>query len=57
MEPINYNINEYIPSGWACYLFGTGEGIVLRPAKGFVPNWFWRKMQYLCFGNRWVKEK
>lgn len=46
------------PSGWVCYLFGsTSEhGIVYRPAKGNVPNFFWRWMQYLCFGNRWERE-
>jgi hypothetical protein len=21
------------------------------------PNWFWRMMQYLCFGWKWTKEK
>jgi len=45
-------------SEWKCYLFGTGvNGIVLTPAKGQVPNWFWRWMQYLAFGNKWVKNK
>ena len=45
-------------SEWMCYLFGTGLPVayVYRPLKGKEPNWFWRKMQYLCFGNRWVKE-
>ncbi len=45
-------------SEWACYMFGNdvlGPGLVWRPAKGKHPNWFWRKMQYLVFGNRWVK--
>lgn len=41
-------------SEWVCHLFGTGPyGLVLRPLKGQEPNWFWRWMQYLCFGNEW----
>ena len=46
-------------SEWICYLFG-GEhdsGIGWRPLKGQHPNWFWRKMQYLMFGNNWVKDE
>ena len=43
-------------SDWQCELFGMGPtGMVLRPKKGSEPNWFWRWMQYLCFGNKWVK--
>ena len=42
-------------SGWECYLFGSARGLTLIPKKGDVPNWFWRKMQYLILGNRWVK--
>ena len=43
---------------WTCYLFGSkdGEGLIWVPTEGKVPNWFWRKMQYLILGNRWVKE-
>ena len=46
-------------SGWECHFFGAKEreGIIWEPSKGKVPNWFWRKMQYLFFGNRWVKIK
>ena len=54
-------------SKWKCLLFGTREfevggikhisGFVWYASKGEVPNWFWRWMQYLCFGNKWVKEK
>ena len=40
---------------WKCELFGTGEALVLTPRKDKVPNWFWRKMQYLAFGNKWIK--
>ncbi|CAB4195618.1 hypothetical protein UFOVP1295_24 [uncultured Caudovirales phage] len=43
-------------SEWVCECFGCGGmGITIRPLKGKEPNWFWRKMQYLCFGNRWYK--
>jgi hypothetical protein len=44
-------------SEWHCKLFGGGGGIDWRPAKGQEPNAFWRWMQYICFGNRWVKDK
>lgn len=46
------------PSGWRCELFGVGPtGIVVFPPKGRVPNWFWRSMQYLILGNKWIREK
>jgi hypothetical protein len=50
-------IPEY--SEWVCYLFGgkPDNGIIWRPLKGEHPNWFWRKMQYFCFGNKWVKDE
>ena len=46
-------------SEWVCYIFGSseGNGLCFRPVKGEIPNWFWRKMQWLCFGNRWVKDE
>ncbi|KKL49702.1 hypothetical protein LCGC14_2312870 [marine sediment metagenome] len=45
-------------SNWECFLFGgDDEGILWTPAKGSVPNKFWRWMQYICFGNRWRKIK
>ena len=41
---------------WKCYLFGSDlNGLVWIPTKGNVPNWFHRKMQYIFFGNKWVK--
>lgn len=45
-------------SEWSCKLFGglTGQGIEWRPLKGEEPNFFWRWMQYICFGNKWVKD-
>lgn len=52
-----YSIARDPPSDWRCQLFGTQEGLTLHPRKDQVPNWFWRKMQYLAFGNRWIKEK
>ena len=50
-------IKHPVYSGWTCELFGMGNTITVRPEEGKVPNWFWRKMQYLCFGNKWVKGK
>lgn len=47
-------------SEWQCLLFGGKPGgfyISWRPRKGEEPNWFWRKMQWLIFGNLWVKDK
>lgn len=52
----SYSFNSPELSEWICHMFGSdGSGISWRPAKGKEPNWFWRKMQYLCFGNKWVK--
>lgn len=51
-----YVIQTVPRSEWVCELFGTGRSLVLRPAKGKEPNWFWRQMQYICFGNKWKKE-
>ncbi len=43
-------------SDWECELFGMGpQGVVFRPNKGCEPNWFWRLMQQLILGNKWVK--
>lgn len=57
-----YNQNIFIakpfePSGWRCELFGMGPtGIVWTPSVHTpIPNWFWRKMQFLILGNRWTK--
>ena len=53
-QPVVFNAPEL--SEWKCELFGSGpNGICFRPTKGHEPNWFWRWMQYLCFGNRWYK--
>ena len=53
-------ISVPIMSKWDCYLFGNSPehgGIIWNPEEGKVPNWFWRKMQYLILGNKWVKKK
>lgn len=51
----SFSFNTYSPSKWKCELFGMGNSVVVFPAEGDVPNWFWRKMQYLFFGNKWIK--
>ena len=44
-------------SDWKCHCFGGDTyGVVWQPVRGEEPNWFWRKMQYLCFGNKWVNK-
>jgi hypothetical protein len=54
-----FTLDLYEYSEWQCHLFGgnSDNGISWRPLKGKEPNWFWRKMQYLCFGNKWVKDE
>ena len=44
-------------SEWHCQMFGAGKDFIYTPLEGNEPNWFWRKMQYLCFGNKWIKGK
>jgi len=53
---ITINVPEL--SEWSCLLFGatSGNGLRWAPEKGKEPNFFWRWMQFICFGNRWVKE-
>lgn len=52
---VEYKILEVPePSGWECELFG--KSFVFSPAKGDVPNWFWRQTQYLVFGFVWKRE-
>jgi hypothetical protein len=56
VEYMMYTEPKY--SGWTCYLFGyTNYGVSYHPLEGKEPNWFWRKMQYLILGHKWVKEK
>lgn len=57
-EPYHEYPAFFVPQldDWECQLFGMGpSGITVRPRKGNVPNRFWRWMQYLCFGNKWVR--
>ena len=45
-------------TNWHCQLFGGGPtGMILIPPEGKEPIWFWRWMQYVCFGNKWVRKK
>ena len=60
MDAEDYFIDIPEMSEWQCFLIGTHEGpgsVIWRPLKGYEPNWFWRKMQFLVFGMRWVKKK
>ena len=44
-------------SNWECELFGFSQaGITFKPLKGQEPNWFWRLMQYLLVGNKWIRK-
>jgi hypothetical protein len=45
--------NDGSSKDWDCELFGIGKAVVIRTKN--PPNRFWRWMQYLCFGNRWIK--
>lgn len=42
-------------SEWKCELFGLDGQITVIPKADAVPNWFWRTMQYLVLGNKWVR--
>ena len=55
INPDSINFSER--SDWTCYLFGGSatSSIIWVPTKDEVPCWFWRKMQWLCFGNKWEK--
>jgi hypothetical protein len=54
----NFAVSTYNASNWTCYLFGSepGNGFAWNPPVGKVPNLFWRKMQFLMVGNKWVKQ-
>jgi len=54
-RPHYYTFIKPEPSGWKCELFGVNGGVMLYPAKGNVPNWFWRWTQRICFGNKWSR--
>ena len=41
---------------WECQLFSMGKhGLIFKPLKGKTPNWFWRAMQFMIVGNKWVR--
>jgi hypothetical protein len=52
---MNLHCNRLPVWTWECRLFGANEeeGIAWKVVK--PPCWFWRWMQYVCFGNRWRK--
>lgn len=53
----DYRIDWPKKSKWSCELFGMGPtGITFIPNEGCEPNWFWRWMQYLILGNKWVRK-
>lgn len=52
----NFIYNQPVSSDWYCRLFGCGEGLVINPVAGKVPNKFWRIMQFLLIGNEWYKK-
>ncbi len=59
MEEMSFKQPEL--SSWKCYLFGNtptaDNGIIWIPRKNHEPNFFWRWMQWICFGNLWIKDK
>lgn len=44
-------------SEWECCLFGDSNGPAFIPKRGGEPNFFWRWMQFMCFGFRWRKRR
>ena len=59
MNDIMYAQINTEKSPWKCYMFGgtpASQGLIWIPNKDCEPNWFWRKMQYLILGNKWIKE-
>lgn len=57
-KPDVFCFNTFTPHLWTCSMFGMDGGFVLNLANDKQPpNWFWRKMQYLILGNKWVKQE
>ena len=50
-----YQIVQPPKAAWECELFGCGRALMLHRPEGQQPNWFWRYMQFLIFGNKWRK--
>ena len=48
-EETTFSIPE---NKYECEMFGTDCWTWQSPTQ---PNWFWRWMQYICFGNKWRK--
>jgi hypothetical protein len=63
LDDMTAECSQFITTGplsteWECELFGTGPiGIILTPKEDRVPNWFWRQMQFLILGNKWVRKR
>ena len=53
----SYVLRSATDTEWRCQLFGTGDAMTLHRSEGDQPNWFWRKMQYLILGNKWIKSE
>jgi len=51
-----YIIQPNLSKEWECHLFASNGYLRYTPEVDAVPNWFWRKMQYICFGNKWIKK-
>ena len=53
-EQVNIRTDEFkLPDyKYECELFGIKNWLWHTETK---PNWFWRKMQYICFGMKWRK--
>lgn len=50
-----FKINLPKPGKWK--MEWCGASVVWCPdASVKIPNWFWRKMQYLILGIKWVKK-
>lgn len=43
---------------WRCEMYGMGpNGFIIRPPSDeCVPNWFYRQMQRILLGHKWIKE-
>lgn len=56
-ETIEKNAPPKLDKHWKCHLFGFENEIVVTPLEGKVPNFFWRWMQYLLIGNKWIRNE
>lgn len=56
---VQYKVQDYKPSKWRCYLFGSNgvDGITYHPAEGRVPNFIVRWFMKVCLGCTWIMEK